>query len=99
MLKYFNMIDYKSHIVSHQISTDWLEKKALQQLALQGHHLVLSDAVTCRINQCRQYLDAKMNTPNTLYYGINTGFGFLQNIASPDFQIQTSAKFPDRFLL
>ncbi len=33
-----------------------------------------------RILKCRAYLDKKMKTPNALFYGINTGFGFLQNV-------------------
>jgi histidine ammonia-lyase len=33
-----------------------------------------------RILNCREYLDKKMKDSNELYYGINTGFGFLQNI-------------------
>jgi histidine ammonia-lyase len=33
-----------------------------------------------RILKCREYLDEKMKNPDTMYYGINTGFGFLQNV-------------------
>jgi histidine ammonia-lyase len=33
-----------------------------------------------RILKCREYLDEKMKSPEALYYGINTGFGFLQNV-------------------
>ncbi|WP_153799608.1 histidine ammonia-lyase [Foetidibacter luteolus] len=33
-----------------------------------------------RITRCRQYLDEKMDTSDVLMYGINTGFGFLQNV-------------------
>jgi histidine ammonia-lyase len=33
-----------------------------------------------RILKCREYLNEKMKSPDTLYYGINTGFGFLQNV-------------------
>ena len=33
-----------------------------------------------RINACRQYLDEAMSQPNAVYYGINTGFGYLQNV-------------------
>ncbi len=32
------------------------------------------------ITNCREYLDRKMQETNALYYGINTGFGFLQNV-------------------
>lgn len=33
-----------------------------------------------RILQCRQYLDDKLNNSHQLFYGINTGFGYLQNV-------------------
>src|SRR5690349_2318739 len=33
-----------------------------------------------RILQCREYLDNKVNNSDQLFYGINTGFGFLQNV-------------------
>ncbi len=32
------------------------------------------------ILKCRAYLNEKMKHPDALYYGINTGFGFLQNV-------------------
>ena len=33
-----------------------------------------------RILQCREYLDNKLDNNNELFYGINTGFGYLQNV-------------------
>jgi histidine ammonia-lyase len=33
-----------------------------------------------RITECRAYLDKKIAESNTAFYGINTGFGFLQNV-------------------
>ena len=33
-----------------------------------------------RILKCREYLDEKMKAPDALFYGINTGFGYLQNV-------------------
>lgn len=41
-----------------------------------------------RILQCRDYLDRKMQEPGALYYGINTGFGFLQNVQIDHGQIE-----------
>lgn len=32
------------------------------------------------IQHCREYLDSKMNGSDSLFYGINTGFGYLQNV-------------------
>src|SRR4051812_17048852 len=33
-----------------------------------------------RILDCREYLDRKMKSSDALFYGINTGFGYLQNV-------------------
>lgn len=33
-----------------------------------------------RILKCRAFLDKKMQEPDALYYGVNTGFGYLQNV-------------------
>lgn len=41
-----------------------------------------------RILQCRAYLDQKMQVSDALYYGINTGFGFLQNVQIGHDQIE-----------
>jgi histidine ammonia-lyase len=41
-----------------------------------------------RINKCRKYLDDKMNSSEALFYGINTGFGFLQNVQIDKTQLQ-----------
>jgi len=40
-----------------------------------------------RILACREFLDRKMAEKDSLYYGINTGFGFLQNVKIDDSQI------------
>ncbi len=40
-----------------------------------------------RIVKCRKYLDEKMKQPGALFYGINTGFGFLQNVQIEDDQL------------
>lgn len=41
-----------------------------------------------RIQRCREYLDAKMQEPDRLYYGINTGFGFLQHVRINSAQLE-----------
>jgi len=41
-----------------------------------------------RINKCRKYLDEKINNSNDLFYGINTGFGYLQNVQIDKSQLQ-----------
>jgi histidine ammonia-lyase len=41
-----------------------------------------------KIEQCRAYLDQKMADTDTPFYGINTGFGFLQNVTIGDDQLE-----------
>jgi histidine ammonia-lyase len=40
-----------------------------------------------RILKCREFLNKKMKNQDALYYGINTGFGFLQNVQIDDAQL------------
>jgi histidine ammonia-lyase len=42
--------------------------------------IALSDAVKQKIEKCRNYLDDKLKLNNEPVYGINTGFGYLQNV-------------------
>ncbi len=41
-----------------------------------------------RITECRAYLDKKIEGGEALYYGINTGFGYLQNVHIDKDQLQ-----------
>jgi histidine ammonia-lyase len=41
------------------------------------------------ILKCREYLDKKINASDELFYGINTGFGFLQNVKIEKAQLET----------
>ncbi|MEO6356496.1 MAG: aromatic amino acid ammonia-lyase, partial [Ferruginibacter sp.] len=41
-----------------------------------------------RITACRNYLDKKLGEGNELFYGINTGFGYLQNVKIDNAQLQ-----------
>jgi histidine ammonia-lyase len=41
-----------------------------------------------RITKCRKYLDEKMADSDALFYGINTGFGYLQNVQIDKTQLQ-----------
>ncbi|MGG9962254.1 histidine ammonia-lyase [Ferruginibacter sp. SUN106] len=41
-----------------------------------------------RITECREYLDKKLDNDEALFYGINTGFGYLQNVKIDKTQLQ-----------
>ncbi len=41
-----------------------------------------------RITTCRTYLDKKLDSGKEIFYGINTGFGYLQNVKIGEEQLQ-----------
>ncbi len=41
-----------------------------------------------KITACRDYLDKKLHNSDALHYGINTGFGYLQNVQIDDTQLE-----------
>lgn len=74
------MLKTKKTSAVHQISADWLGIETIENLANHSTKLVLSADAYTKILHCRQFLDDKLSTCNQLYYGINTGFGFMQNV-------------------
>lgn len=58
-----------------------------QYLRLQQPVAVTASA-QAKIEQCRVYLDQKIAATDTPFYGINTGFGFLQNVTIGDDQLE-----------
>ncbi|MEM9921715.1 MAG: histidine ammonia-lyase [Bacteroidota bacterium] len=68
------------------------EPLALQQLArllAENHQLQLSDDSRQKVQRCREFLENKLQASDALFYGINTGFGSLCNIAISDSQISS----------
>jgi histidine ammonia-lyase len=81
------MVKNDTHKKPYQINNDWLDIEKLHKIKSHNFDLALSDETATQINHCRHYLDEKMRHSDTLYYGINTGFGFLQNVAIDKTQI------------
>jgi len=50
--------------------------------------LQVTPAAIQKIADCRNYLDKKMNNGDELFYGINTGFGYLQNVKIDAHQLE-----------
>lgn len=48
----------------------------------------VADEALQKIAACRAYLDKKMNSGDALFYGINTGFGYLQNVKIDAHQLE-----------
>jgi histidine ammonia-lyase len=64
-------------------SLDFFDK-----LILSGQPIALSQEAEKRISACRDYLDRKVGGTDALFYGINTGFGFLQDVRINADQLQ-----------
>lgn len=68
----------KSHTNFQQIK-NLLEYNQLVSITFDAHE---------KITNCRDYLDKKLNNNDDLFYGINTGFGYLQNVKIDKAQLQ-----------
>ncbi len=73
---------------TYTISNNELLFKDLLELNIESS-INLSDEVLSKIDKCRKYLDHKMLNNEELYYGINTGFGYLQNVRIDKSQLET----------
>ncbi len=65
-------------IVFNNIDVDFND---IKQLIYSKQPIRLGENAAKRIVDCRNYLDNKLSATGGLFYGINTGFGFLQNVA------------------
>jgi histidine ammonia-lyase len=66
----------------------WLHFSQVKNLLAHDQDVSITFDAHDRIIACRQFLDEKMAQKDKNYYGINTGFGFLQNITIDDSQIE-----------
>ena len=64
----------------HIISTKALSLSTLKTLVFEGSKIELSDEVIQKIQECRDYLDQKIEATSDPIYGINTGFGSLCDV-------------------
>ena len=65
----------------HYISTEGLTLKKIEEIINNKMDLALGEDAIARINKCRDYLNAKMETQKEPIYGVTTGFGSLCNIS------------------
>ena len=62
------------------LDQNWLHFNQIKDLLDFDQQISITFDAHERITACRTYLDSKMKDADSLYYGINTGFGFLQNV-------------------
>lgn len=60
----------------------------IKQLQLSQQSIAVSEEALTAVAHCRHYLDDKIEGGNDLFYGINTGFGFLQNVSIDKEQLE-----------
>lgn len=66
----YNYLPLDKSILTFQQVKNLLKYKQLVSITYAAHESIL---------KCREYLDKKMNSSQELFYGINTGFGYLQD--------------------
>jgi histidine ammonia-lyase len=71
------------------IDKEVLSINEMRTLVLNETQLHIGEDSIGKINKCRRYLDDKMVGNENLYYGINTGFGYLQNVRIDATQLET----------
>jgi len=60
----------------------------VKNLLAHNQHVSITFGAYDVINKCRKFLDDKMSNSDGLFYGINTGFGYLQNVQIDKAQLQ-----------
>ena len=62
------------------LDKSWMTFEQLKNLLSNNELLSVTQNGKDEIIKCRKYLDKKLNTSDELFYGINTGFGFFQDV-------------------
>lgn len=70
------------------LDRNWLDFDQVKAAVDKKHPIVITSEATKAVKQCREYLDNKLSGSDELFYGINTGFGYLQNVAIDKDQIE-----------
>src|SRR5215471_321890 len=70
------------------LDKNWLNFEQVKSLLDFNQKVSITFHAHEQIVNCRNYLNKKLAASNTLYYGINTGFGFLQNVQINNDQIE-----------
>lgn len=74
------LLDRATKAQVHEIGSTALTLDRVKGILAEHCKLSLSPIAKTRIQECRAYLDHKLAHSEQLFYGINTGFGYLQNV-------------------
>ncbi len=75
----YNYLPLDKSTLTFQQVKNLLKYKQLVSVTYAAHEAIV---------KCRDYLDKKINSSDELFYGINTGFGFLQNVKIEKAQLE-----------
>jgi histidine ammonia-lyase len=76
----YNYLPLDKSTLTFQQVKNLLKYKQLVSITYAAHEAII---------KCRDFLDKKINSSDDLFYGINTGFGFLQNVKIEKEQLNT----------
>ena len=71
-----------------KIDDSWMDFQQVKDLLHKNWQLSLTANAEKKIIKCREYLDKKLNKSDELFYGINTGFGFFQDVQISKTQLE-----------
>jgi histidine ammonia-lyase len=75
----YNYLPLDRSLLRFEQVQDYLAHQQMVSITFDAHR---------RITACRDYLDRKLASGDELFYGINTGFGFLQHMVIPDDKVE-----------
>ena len=75
----YNYLPLDDHTLGFDQVQNYLQYRQHVSITFRAHE---------KIETCRNYLDKKIAESDTPFYGINTGFGFLQNVIIADDQLE-----------
>jgi histidine ammonia-lyase len=70
------------------LDDSWLSFDQVKNFVHHHQQVSITSKAHEKISKCREYLDKKLEQSDELFYGINTGFGFLQNVKIDKKQIK-----------
>jgi histidine ammonia-lyase len=71
-----------------KIDDSWMDFKQMKELLSKNFQLYLTADAEQKIIKCRDYLDKRLRKSDELFYGINTGFGFFQDVKIGSTQLE-----------
>ena len=85
----FYMVEVEAVNCTYELGSGPISLQAIMEVVHSGKKLSLSEEAINNVLACRKYLDEKIiQDEHALFYGINTGFGYLQQVRIDRKEIQ-----------